>query len=60
MENKFDKEIEDLGWEKMQALLDKEKPVVGIIPPQYIDQKSGKNASRTAARPFQSLPEMSS
>lgn len=45
MENKFDKEIEDLGWEKMQALLDKEKPVVGIVPPQYIDQKSGKNAT---------------
>ena len=45
MENKFDKEIEDLGWEKMQALLDKEKPVVGIVPPQYIDQKLGKNGS---------------
>ena len=45
MENKFDKEIEDLGWEKMQTLLDKEKPVVGFIPPQYIDQKSGKNDS---------------
>lgn len=45
MENKFDKEIEDLGWEKMQALLDKEKPVIGIVPPQYIDQKSGKNDS---------------
>ena len=45
MENKFDKEIEDLGWEKMQTLLDKEKPVVGFIPPQYIDPKSGKNGS---------------
>lgn len=45
MENKFDKEIEDLGWEKMQALLDKEKPIIGMIPPQYIDQKSGKNSS---------------
>lgn len=45
MENKFDKEIEDLGWEKMQALLDKEKPVVGFIPPQYIDLKSGENSS---------------
>ncbi len=45
MENKFDKEIEDLGWEKMQALLNKEKPVIGIIPPQYSDQKSGKNGS---------------
>ena len=45
MENKFDKEIEDLGWEKMLALLDKEKPVVGIIPPQYIDQKLAINGS---------------
>ena len=34
MENKFDKEIEDIGWEKMQALLDKEKPIVGFVPPQ--------------------------
>ena len=45
MENKFDKEVEDLGWEKMQALLDKEKPVVGIVPPQYIDQKLAINGS---------------
>ena len=45
MENNFDKEIEDLGWEKMQALLDKEKPVVGIIPPQYESQKSVRNGS---------------
>lgn len=45
MKNKFDKKIEDLGWEKMQALLDKEKPIVGIVPPQYIDQKSSKNGS---------------
>ena len=48
MENKFDKEIEDLGWEKMQALLDKEKPVVGIIPTPKSglqkSQKSGKNS----------------
>ena len=50
MKNKFDKEIEDLGWEKMQDLLNKEKPVIGIIPPhlslrEYSDQKSGKNGS---------------
>ena len=45
MKNKFDKEIEDLGWEKMQTLLDKEKPTVGVVPPQYIDQKLAKNGS---------------
>ncbi len=45
MKNKFDKEIEDSGWEKMQALLDKEKPVIGIVPPQYESQKSLKNGS---------------
>lgn len=37
MKDKFDKETEDLGWAKMQALLDEDMPKIGMIPPQYVD-----------------------